>query len=76
MLREGSESQGELSRCSSKIFVEGSQEEKLGKTGDLISISEGGLNEGRWTDKEHRLFISEILRIGIKNWKQVKIKFY
>jgi hypothetical protein len=28
-------------------------------------------NEGRWTRDEHNQFISEILRIGIKNWKKV-----
>lgn len=28
-------------------------------------------NEGRWTADEHDKFISEILRIGIHNWKKV-----
>ncbi len=28
-------------------------------------------NDGRWTEEEHNIFISEILRIGIKNWKKV-----
>lgn len=28
-------------------------------------------NEGRWTKNEHQVFISQILKCGIKNWKKV-----
>ncbi len=31
------------------------------------------IKEGRWTREEHSIFISEVLRIGIKNWKKVFI---
>jgi hypothetical protein len=33
------------------------------------------INEGRWTDEEHSIFIEEILNLGINNWKKVMLFF-
>jgi hypothetical protein len=32
----------------------------------------GKINIGRWTKEEHSLFVNEVLKNGIKNWKKVK----
>ena len=29
------------------------------------------INEGRWTEEEHSIFIQEVLNLGIHNWKKV-----
>lgn len=29
------------------------------------------VHEGRWTKEEHRVFVEEILKFGIRNWKKV-----
>ena len=29
------------------------------------------MREGRWTKEEHSIFLEEIFKIGIKNWKKV-----
>ncbi len=29
--------------------------------------------EGKWSIEEHKLFIEEMLKVGIKDWKKVKI---
>lgn len=38
------------------------------------SYSGKNVNEGRWTKEEHAMFVSEVLRIGIKNWKKLEEK--
>jgi len=36
------------------------------------NYSKSKVNGGKWTSDEHNTFISEILKIGINNWKKVK----
>lgn len=33
-------------------------------------------NEGRWSKQEHLLFIQEMFKYGINNWKKVKFLNY
>jgi hypothetical protein len=30
---------------------------------------------GRWTDEEHQIFLKQMLKIGLKNWKEVFMNF-
>jgi len=50
-----------------------SKDNKINKSKNIINKN---TNEGRWTKEEHDKFISEILRIGIHNWKKVYISLY
>ena len=39
--------------------------------GSPIKFCQGKHREGRWSREEHKIFLDEIIKIGIKNWKKV-----
>ena len=36
--------------------------------------NKSNFNDGRWSKEEHNIFVYEILRHGIQNWKKVNYK--
>jgi hypothetical protein len=45
----------------------------ISKNSPVKKKNEQKFKQGRWTSEEHSLFISEILKSGIRNWKKVII---
>jgi hypothetical protein len=39
--------------------------------GSHVKYCQGKHREGRWSREEHKIFLEEIIKIGIKNWKKV-----
>jgi hypothetical protein len=68
-MSQNNDSSFSCSRETVRIFSVVRNEDKERKS---IGV---GYNEGRWTKSEHKIFVSEVLTTGIKNWKKVELHF-